>query len=134
MALVSDQHYWNISGLEAIYLEDSYVLGLEVESDAVNFDLDVVLRPGHPLYEPPRSGDKYCMHRGRLVFPRPRGVRLERSNLPPATDASGQLDYGNIDGFEIVADRTYHLFGEWGSLQLSSDLPILTFRGAVEGT
>ena len=133
MAVVSDQHYWDISGLEAVYLEDSYVLGLHVTPDAVSFELDVVLRRGHPLYEAPKPGDRYCMQRGTLVFRRPREVRLERSDATPATDASGQLDYGNIDGFEIVAERTYYLFGEWGSLQISSELPVLTFSGAGEG-
>jgi len=124
---VTTTPYSTLPGLTSVYLEDSYVLGLEELADTVRLELDVVLLPAHPLYRPPGPGDQYCMRRGTLLFPGARAVRLTRSGAPPAADATGELDYGNIDGFEKLADRTYRLFGEWGHLELESDPPLLRF-------
>jgi len=39
---------------------------------------------------------------------------------PPARDASGELDYGGIDGYEWD-ESGHHLFGDWGRIDVVAD-------------
>jgi hypothetical protein len=44
---------------------------------------------------------------------------LHRSDAPTATDASGELDFGNIDVFSAVdwdGERAWEMSGGWGEL------------------
>ena len=44
---------------------------------------------------------------------------LHRSDAPAATDASGELDFGNIDVFSAVdrdGERAWEISGDWGEL------------------
>jgi len=39
--------------------------------------------------------------------------------MQPYTDATGEVDYGNIDEF-YLADEHYYLSGDWGKLKIKS--------------
>jgi hypothetical protein len=97
-----------------IDLAESYVLGWSIFKDNIEFKLEVVLCPGHPEYKKPVS-DWTCYRNGSLAF---RGVKsLEglpnQSEVRPSTDASGSLDYGNIDTFTLI-DNCFELTGDFG--------------------
>lgn len=119
--------YSDLPGLEHVYLEDSYVLDLRIASDSVEFELNAVLTPEHPLYEAPLPHQQYCMRRAALRFPNATVISANRSRAKPAVDAAGEVDYGNIDVF-YRRGTAYHLSGEWGDLELVSDPPLLTTR------
>ncbi len=84
--------YWELPGLEQVYLEESWVLGIEVDQQLAAFQLELVLTEDHPRYQPPRPGEQYCYAPARLVFECAELVELQLSGAPPATDASVNSD------------------------------------------
>jgi hypothetical protein len=109
--------YYEIPGLEHIYLEDSFVLGVSVLPGLVDLLLDVVLREGHCEYREPDIGQQYCFRRGALRF---RGVVDFRWRMPegrPALDASGDTDYGGLDEF-VIEGAFRRLVGEIGEIAI----------------
>jgi hypothetical protein len=110
--------YDQLPGFEHLYLEDSWVLGVHESDDELRFDVEAVLTESHPDWHPPKDREVYAYKRLALVFARPRQVTwLRRMSGPPAVDASGEVDYGNIDLFEWEND-TYELEGEWGRVRV----------------
>jgi hypothetical protein len=123
---MQSQPYTELLGFENLYLEDSYVIAILQEATELRFLLDVVLLEGHPLYQQPRPEEQYCYRRARLVFPNVRDVIWHRQELRGYTDATGTVDYGNIDSFRWWGGE-YHLEGDWGSLTVRSDPPYVDF-------
>jgi hypothetical protein len=116
--------YPELHGLEHVYLEDSYVLDLCVSVGSVEFTLDVVLTSGHALYQTPSPEHVYCMRQAVLRFSRATTVQVSWSGAMPATDAAGEVDYGNIDVLYREGAR-YHIGGPWGDMDVVSDAPVL---------
>ncbi len=124
--------YHEFPGLEDVYLEDSYVLGVKEDPDRVVFDLDLVLTPGHAEYRPPRPDEQHDYRRAALEFPHVRSATWGERRFEPFTDATGQVDYGSID-LLYRNDRTYHVQGDWGDVDIESDLPVIRLvEGAPE--
>jgi len=113
-------------GFEDVYLEDSYVLGIAQTSVSLSFALEVVLRESHPLYHEPAPGLQYFTLKAMLDFPDPETVRWLERRFVPATDATGEVDYGTIDLFYRDGPR-YRLAGEWGDVEIVSAPPRLKF-------
>lgn len=112
--------YSDIAALSGLLLEESWVLNIDAQPGRLTFVMDLVLTPDHPKYREPRRGEQYCYRRGELRF---RGVgRLAWTNqgAPPATDASGEIDYGHIDSFEWD-DKGGLLEGDWGRIDVRFD-------------
>jgi hypothetical protein len=117
--------YQQLPGLADYYLEDSYVLGIHLTGEALEFDIDIVLTDRHPEYRPPRADEQYCYRNGRLEFPDPRVVALVATDpIRPSTDATGQRDFGSIDGLEFEAGR-YRVTGVWGVIEVESGPPVV---------
>ena len=91
--------YAQIAGLENVYLEDSWVLGVHESDGGLSFDLEAVLTEGHPQWNQPKPGEVYCYRRLALIFPSVRGVEWIERGTRPATDATGEQDWGHIDTF-----------------------------------
>jgi len=117
-------NYWQFPGFEHIYLEDSYVLGIEAKKASVKILLEAVLTEKHPLYSQPLSGERYCYRRMKIKFPKPQSYNLVPQNMSPIPNPDGSIDLGNIDNF-FLANGKYHLLGEWGEITLVSDSPEL---------
>jgi hypothetical protein len=117
--------YEVLPGFQDVYLEDSYVLAIDVTDDRATFGLEVVLRESHPQYTAPRTGEQYCYRPGMLVFPRVRRTEWIEKRLVPSTDASGSIDYGNIDELMEMSPGIFRLAGDWGGLVVESDPPLL---------
>ncbi len=116
-------NYWQFSGFENIYLEDSYVLSINAKT-SIQILLEAVLTGNHSLYTQPLPGEQYCYRRMTVNFPHPQTYDLVLNNISPIADPDGSVDYGNIDDF-FSADGKYYLRGEWGELTIVSDPPIL---------
>ena len=54
-------NYSELPGLDGVYLEDSFVLGIGETSDELVFDLDALLTPSHPSYAPPNRGERFLL-------------------------------------------------------------------------
>jgi len=113
-----------LPGLEALFLEDSYVLGVREDTSDLCFELEAVLTEDHPRWSPPKPGEQYAYLRVDLVFPNPRRVEWLERTMRPIPDPSGIVDYGNIDSFEWET-RHYELSGEWGHVRIESDPPVI---------
>jgi hypothetical protein len=104
------------------------VLGIHLTGEAVTFDLDVVLTESHPEYGPPRPAEQHCYRRGRLAFPDPRVVAvLDARPNRPSIDATGERDFGNIDGLELDGGR-YRVTGDWGVVEIESGPAAITLE------
>jgi hypothetical protein len=102
--------------LEQVYLEDSWVLGVETYESHLCFLLDAVLLPGNPkFYSPPKPDEQHAYARLRWCL-YGEVYWNEGPNLDhPATDASGERDFGNIDTRWGEGDSQY-VEGSWGSV------------------
>jgi hypothetical protein len=109
--------YIDIPGLGDIVLEESYVLGIAASPGSLAIAADLVLAPGHPAYRPPPADESDCFVRGRLVFRDVRHLTWENQGAPPASDASGELDYGHIDDLRRDGD-IFELEGDWGNIRV----------------
>jgi len=114
--------YETITGLENIYLEDSWVLDVQESDASLTFALEAVLTEQHPQWKPRKPGEVHSYRRLRLTFPNLRHVEWLSRGGPPAMDTSGELDYGHIDTF-VVSDHSYELTGDWGHVRVESDAP-----------
>jgi hypothetical protein len=117
--------YEQLSGFEHLYLEDSWVLAVGERANELRFDLEAVLTEDHPDWHPPKPDEVYAYKRLAVVFLKPREVTwVKRMTGPPAVDASGEVDYGNIDVFMWDGDL-FDLQGDWGHVRVVSDPPVV---------
>lgn len=112
--------YTALPQLSGLLLEESYVLGIEARPTSVRFVLDLVLTREHPRYADPVPGEQYCFRRGHIEFVGVRRLLWTAQGAPPARDASGELDYGNIDLFN-ASEIGYELEGTWGRMEVQAD-------------
>jgi len=114
------QPYWELSGLEQVYLEDSYVLSIEEDADTVRFRMEFVLREEHPAFEPPEPEARYCYRRGELTFVGARDIIWQERREVVSWDARGEHDLGNID--TLTLDGGWYMAeGDWGRIKLHAD-------------
>jgi hypothetical protein len=111
--------YTDLAGFEALVLEESYVLGIRAIPGEVTFDVDLVLTPEHPAYTPPPANVTECFRIGRIRFVGVRELVWQRQEAIPATDASGERDFGHIDSLEWDGG-TFKLEGDWGRMEVSA--------------
>lgn len=111
------KYYEVFSDLAGVVLEDSWVLDLDVSATVVVFKLDTALTPEHPAYRLARPDETHCYRRATLTMRSDAAIHVRRSMAPPATDASGEPDYGRIDTLHLAADHgpdVWELTGDWG--------------------
>src|SRR5215217_9049321 len=63
-----DKNYTDFPELINVYLEDSFVLGIQEESDFLSLSIEAVLTPENPNYHPPLPGEQYCYMDADLVI------------------------------------------------------------------
>jgi hypothetical protein len=119
--------YHQLAGLENLYLEDSYVLGLRELESSIEFDILAVLTKAHPLYSPPGELEQHCYRRACLVFRNAYSVEWVTHSFAPIKDGAGEIDYGNIDTF-TEDNGAYFLSGEWGKVAIRADPPLIEYR------
>jgi hypothetical protein len=108
-------NYSQIDELRLFYLEDSWVLDVVARPGILAIALDVVLLAEHPDYEAPLPGESYCYRRGELRLEGVSSLHWVGQGLPPARDASGELDYGGVDSLEFDHDA-YSITGNFGKI------------------
>ena len=113
------KNYDELEALQNVYLEDSFVLGFSITQNLVSIDIDAVLTDSHPEFKPPIPGEQYCYLRGRLVFEGFDHAVFDFHSSSRSTDASGEVDYGNIDTFVIEENKSI-ILGDWGRLEINS--------------
>jgi len=111
--------YTDLPGFEALVLEESFVLGIAATPGAVSFAIEFVLTPDHPAYSVPPEEENECYRRGELRFIGVRRLEWSDQGAPPATDATGEADFGHIDDMQWNGN-TYTLSGDWGQMTVEA--------------
>ncbi|TWD73100.1 hypothetical protein FB561_6985 [Kribbella amoyensis] len=114
--------YTELPGFEHMFLKESYVLGVTAGPAYVDFALEVVLTPGHSEYEAPGPEMYLCYRNGHLRFGDVEYLEWAGQGSPPSIDATGEVDYDNIDVFEWDSQQ-YALQGGFGAMKLTARPP-----------
>ena len=113
-------NYHDITSLANVYLEDSFVIGIREQVGVVAFELEAVLTESHGSYLPPNLGEQYCYRRATLSFSGVRNINWSRKEMPRFFDASGEIDFGNIDSF-VIDNSVSTLEGDWGAVMIECE-------------
>lgn len=103
-----------------IDLNDSFVLGWQLEDDRLVFDLEVSVWPASKYYVAPKDGEYTCYRKAALIFEGVESIQglVSMSEAPSSTDASGETDYGNIDAL-IVRTGGISIVGDFGTVEIA---------------
>jgi hypothetical protein len=117
--------------LANVDLANSYVLGWRQVGASLCLDLDAVLLPNHPEYRAPTPDEWACFERSALTFfdvcELQGYAELDRSK--PATDATGEADFGHIEEAAYTRLGEYRLIIELaGSLSFRASRVALVVR------
>jgi hypothetical protein len=108
-----------VPGLESIYLEDSYFLGVVAFENGLRLRALFALTADHPAYTSPTPGEQHCYRNGEI---RVEGLRLNdwKPGRPSLlTDPGGAVDFGRIDvSREGVG---YRVDTEWFDMKFEAD-------------
>lgn len=132
MADASDYVGWRkLREFADVDLTKSFVLSWQFETGALLVDVDLYLEPGHPFYEKPRPAEKVCIRPAIIEFPfceavTPSGSAAEGSR----SDIVSQLPIGAIEGLRRFSDGPYEIRGEFGTIRIDAERPILRLRSA----
>lgn len=105
-----------------IDLTDSFVLGWRHEGQSVIFDLEASIWPESEHYLSPKPDEYTCYRRATLSFKNVfecTGL-LPMSSAPNSTDATGEVDFGNIDSLQILSNG-FSLEGDFGAVNIKGD-------------
>lgn len=113
-------NYYEVDELKDIYLEDSYVLGIDETSSTMTFYMDFVINEDHHSYHSPKNNEQYCYMKGKIVFENITRVNWKKKANVTYIDANGEKDIGNLDFFRRK-DTSYLLFGDWGEVEIKAE-------------
>ncbi|MEM8674872.1 MAG: hypothetical protein AAGF83_13510 [Cyanobacteria bacterium P01_G01_bin.67] len=113
--------YYELPGLNNLYLEDSYVLNINEKNNYIEFLIEAVLIEEHPLHHPPSPQEQYCYQKAKICFFNTRQIIwLEKTNVS-YKDPDNEIDHGNIDVF-YQFDNYFYLEGDWSQLKIVESL------------
>lgn len=111
--------YTSIPGFTELILEESFVLGISALPTRVTIDVEFALTPDHPAYVPPPPDENEAYRRGQILFSGVRRPVWADQGVRPATDATGEIDYGHIDDLRWDGE-IFELEGDWGRMTLEA--------------
>jgi len=110
-------------------LTRSFVLSWHVASDTLFIDIDLYLKPEHPFYEKPRPAEKICIRPACIEFPFCEALGPDGGAEGELVEIAGNLGHGALAGFRRLADARYEITGEFGTVFVNAERPILKFKG-----
>lgn len=111
-------------------LASSFVLTWHFEADTLFVDADILLLPDHPFFETPRPAEKVCIRPAIIEFPFCTGVSGGGSTVgDKPKHAVTQLGHGAISGMRLCGDGRYELRGEFGTVIIDAERPVLRLKG-----
>ncbi len=105
-----------------IDLNDSFVLGWSHEGKSVMFELEASIWPESNHYLPPKPNEYTCYRRATLSFENVSECTglLSMNSAPKSTDATGEVDFGNIDSLQILSNG-FSIEGDFGAVNIIGD-------------
>ena len=130
MAMIDEATNWtDLHEFSAVDLERSFVVGWETEGDSLLVDLDVFLLPEHPFYEEPRPAEGACYRQGVIEFGYCTriGAPGKGGNTDKVDEVARSLETGRIGGLRRTGDGEYEISGEFGTVGIRAERPLLRF-------
>jgi hypothetical protein len=116
-----------LSDLQHVALDGSYVLGVTATPGSVVIAMELLLLPTHRLYCTPAQSERACFSRAELQFSQVKQLLWKWEPIQPASDATGEIDFGHVERFERVGD-VVHIDGEFGALEIKFERIELRFE------
>ncbi len=110
-------------------LTKSYVLSWQTERDTLLIDVDLYLEKNHPFFEQPRPAEKVCIRPALIEFPYVDECRLGDSSPRQLSEIIKDIGIGSIDDLSVSGDGRYEIRGEFGTVSVSAERPILRLKG-----
>jgi len=107
----------------------SFVLSWRIEREMLVIEVDLFLEPGHPFYERPRPAEKVCIRPAVIEFPYCDELASDRAAGADVIEIAGNLAHGAIADLRVIADGRYEISGEFGTVSVNAERPILRLKG-----
>ncbi len=109
-------------------LARSFVLSWHVESDTLLVDIDLFLTPDHPFYEAPRPAEKVCIRPAVIEFPYCESLQADGVSGEALAEIAAGIAHGPIESFRRLASGHYEIGGEFGTVVVDAERPILRLK------
>lgn len=109
-------------------LTRSFVLSWHAEGEILVIDIDLFLAPEHPFYEKPRPAEKACIRPACIEFPSCEAVQCGDIDSSEVAETAGNLGHGAIKDLVVLDDGRYAISGEFGTVSLVAERPILRLK------
>lgn len=110
-------------------LERSFVLSWHVEAETLVVDIDLLLMPAHAFYEQPRPAEKVCIRPACIQFPFCEALGPDGGAGANIAEIAERLGHGAISSFRRREDGRYEIGGEFGTVFVDAERPLLKLRG-----
>ena len=111
-------------------LARSFVLSWYFEAETLFVDADILLMPDHPFYEKPRPAEKVCIRPALVEFPFCVDVCVHGSTGGDDINALvNKLGHGAITGLQRRGDGRYEIRGDFGTVTIEAERPVLRLKG-----
>jgi hypothetical protein len=113
-------------------LEQSFVVDWETEGESLLIDVDLLLEPDHVFYEEPRPAEGACFRQGVIEFVYCTKVAVPDGDATSKVEeAIKSLKTGRISGLRRNGDGYYEIQGEFGTVGISAERPLLRLIGRL---
>ena len=110
-------------------LAKSFVLSWHLEGETLELDIDVYLEADHPFYEKPRPAEKICIRPAVIEFPYCEALQADAEDGSEVIDIAGKIKHGAISDLYVLDDGRYAISGEFGTVLVTAERPILRLKG-----
>jgi hypothetical protein len=112
-----------------VNIAQSFALSWQFDGESLLIDLDLFLTEDHPFYEKPRPAEKACFRPAFLEFPACTAIlRPGTSKRAAPADTAENIDAGKILGLMRAGEGRYEIRGEFGTVMVESDRPLLRLK------
>lgn len=116
----------------AVDLEQSFVVDWETEGESLLIDVDLLLEPEHAFYEEPRPAEGACFRQAVIEFAYCTKVIVPQGDATSkVAEAIKSLKTGRISGLRRNGDGYYEIQGEFGTVGISAERPLLRLIGRL---
>ena len=110
-------------------LAKSFVLSWHVEAEALVIDIDLCLESEHPFFEKPRPAERVCIRPAFIEFPCCDELQPCAGGGREVAEIAGNLGLGAISDLTVSDDGRYAISGEFGTVSIIAERPILRLKG-----
>ena len=110
-------------------LTKSFVLSWHTDGETLVIDIDLYLEVEHPFYEKPRPAEKICIRPASIEFPYCEMLQADGVDGDEVIEIAGKLGHGVIDDLNVLDDGRYAISGEFGTVSVIAERPILRLKG-----